>query len=84
MVVLLPNLAEVRKQILAGTFSAKQQKKCSLSQAHQEIVGASSPCLRSTCHCNKGQCRATDVVASAISVHAVAHARAVGSAKSMN
>lgn len=56
MVVLSPNLAEIRKQILAGTFSAKQQKKCSLSQAHQEIVGASSPCLRSTCHCNKGQC----------------------------
>ena len=52
MVVLSPNLAEVRKQILAGTFSAKQQKKCSLSQAHQEIVGTSSPCLRSTCHCN--------------------------------
>jgi hypothetical protein len=56
MVVLSPNLAEVRKQILAGTFSAKQQKKCSLSQAHQEIVGASSPCLRSTCHCRRGQC----------------------------
>ncbi len=31
MVVLSPNLAEVLKQILAGTFSAKQQKKCSIS-----------------------------------------------------
>ena len=44
------------KQILAGSFSVEQQKKCSLSQAHQEIIGASSPCLRSTCHCKRGQC----------------------------
>ena len=27
--VLSPNLAEVQKQVLAGTFSVKQQKKCS-------------------------------------------------------
>jgi hypothetical protein len=56
IVVLSPNLEEVRKQVLAGTFSAKKQKKCSLSQAHQVVVGASSPCLKSTCQCKKGQC----------------------------
>ena len=56
MVVLSPTLAEVRKEILVGSFSAKKQRKCSLSQAHQTVVGATSPCLRSTCQCLKGQC----------------------------
>lgn len=55
-VTLSPTLAEVQRQVIGGIFSWVRHRKCSLADAHKETIGASSPCLRSNCHCKGGKC----------------------------
>ena len=53
-VTLSPTLAEVQRQVIGGIFSWAHHQKSSLADAHKESIGASSPCLRSNCHCKGG------------------------------
>ena len=55
-VTLSPTLAEVQRQVIGGIFSWVRHRKCSLADAYKESIGASSPCLRSNCHCKFGKC----------------------------
>lgn len=51
-----PDLVHVQQQIIDGKFDSSVHNKCSLHEAHQFSVNASSPCKRSTCGCKNGLC----------------------------
>ena len=56
MTNLPPELIAVRNTIMGGTFDRKTHRKCTIAEAHQVVVGASSPCGKSTCVCLRGKC----------------------------
>ena len=49
-------LLTVQQNVKAGTFDPICYGKCTLSVAHQQSVGASSPCKKGTCGCSGGKC----------------------------
>ena len=68
-------LETVRGTVEAGSFIPDQYPKIYLISAHQQAVGARSPCKKRSCGCKGGKCGA-DVGASRLGWHAttvVAH-----------
>ena len=55
---LSPYLLKVQQEIKVGSFDQKTHKKVTLAVAHQNSIGASSPCKKSCCSCIGGRCSA--------------------------
>lgn len=53
---LSPDLLIIQKAIIDGSFDRETHPKCTLGEAHQQTVGASSPCKRGDCKCKNGRC----------------------------
>lgn len=53
-----PDLLLIQKAIIDGSFHPETHPKCTLGEAHQQSVGASSPCNHGKCGCKKGKCTA--------------------------
>lgn len=53
-----PDLLLIQKAIIDGSFHPETHPKCTLGEAHQQTVGASSPCNKGKCGCRKGKCTA--------------------------
>ena len=51
-----PELAAIQKLIIEGQFDASSHPRCTLGDAHADMVGASSPCKRNSCGCKSGMC----------------------------
>lgn len=51
-----PELFHVQRQVIDGIFDLSAHPKCTLGEAHQDAVGASSPCKRASCGCKNGKC----------------------------
>ena len=49
-------LETIRQQIIDGTFGFNEAERVSLPKAHQLTVGASSPCRKGNCGCQRGNC----------------------------
>eukprot|EP00956_Cyclotella_meneghiniana_P009761 scaffold13538_cov72-Cyclotella_meneghiniana.AAC.3 len=54
----LPNaMNEVRRSIISGDFCLEKCARITIHKAHQEVIGASSPCLKKRCSCKGGRCK---------------------------
>ena len=56
IMALSPYLLKVQQDIKVGSFDQKTHKKVTLAAAHQNSIGASSPCTKSCCSCIGGRC----------------------------
>ena len=48
---------EVRKSIIDGYFCLEKCARITIHKAHQEVIGASSLCLKKRCSCKGGRCK---------------------------
>ena len=54
-----PEMNKVRADVISGDINLEEYPTVSLPKAHQEVVGASSPCLKKACRCTGGKCVGT-------------------------
>ena len=59
LTTLPPDLLVVQQDVKENLFNIKTHRTCTISEAHQASVGASSPCKRTTCSCKGGRCNAS-------------------------
>ena len=59
LTTLPPDLLTVQHDVKQKLFNIETHPKCTIGEAHQATVGASSPCKKTNCTCKGGRCNAS-------------------------